>query len=76
MTLDVQMPFYELIETEVIFCRSWVLLLKNNQKKFIYFLLERPGKLILDGTHNESKIKEGFRGELIRWRLQLWNSEK
>ena len=50
--------------------------IEEQTKNVIYFLLERPGKLILDGTHNESKIKEGFRGELIRWRLQLWNSEK
>ena len=45
-------------------------------RNFIYFSLERSWKLILDGIHNKSKIKEGFRGKLIRWRLQLWNSEK
>ena len=60
------------LRIEVIFCRLMDTFIEVQPADFFYFSLERLGMgLILDGIHNKSKIKGGFRGKLIRWRLQL-----
>ena len=47
------------LRIEVIFCRLMGTFIEVQPRNFIYFSLERPGMgLILDGIHNNSKIKE------------------